>query len=154
MERIAVFPGSFDPVTLGHVDIVQRASTLFNQLFIAIGTNINKKRLFPLDQSIEMIERTFSGNPKIKVISYDGLTVDLCKRLDANVIVRGIRNVSDFEFERSLAAMNRALNPEIETIFYDSAPAYLPISSTIIRDIINNKGDISKFVPSAVLDYI
>ena len=154
MERNALFPGSFDPVTLGHYDIVLRASALFDKLYVAIGTNSQKPRYFPLDISLKMLDATFAGFPNIEIVHYNILTVDFCKKLGINYIVRGIRNISDFEFERSLAYANRKMNEELETIFLDSKPEYVPISSTIIRDIVKNKGDISDFVPEEILEFI
>ena len=154
MERISIFPGSFDPLTLGHCDIINRASRLFDYVYVAIGVNSLKPRLFPVDLTVKMIESTFKDNPKVKVIHYDNLTVDICRELKINYIVRGIRNVSDFEFERSLSEMNRTLNSDLETIFLDSRPAFITISSTIIRDLIRNNGNIRPFVPAAILPFI
>jgi len=154
MERSSIFPGSFDPLTLGHCDIINRASRLFDVVYVAIGVNILKPRLFPVDLTIKMIESAFKDNLKVKVIHYDKLTVDICRDLNVNYIVRGIRNVSDFEFERSLSEMNRTLNSNLETIFFDSRPEFITISSTIIRDLIRNKGNIKPFVPAAILPFI
>jgi pantetheine-phosphate adenylyltransferase len=154
MERSSIFPGSFDPLTLGHCDIINRASRLFDVVYVAIGVNSLKPRLFPVDLTVKMIESAFSHNPKVKVIHYDNLTVDICRELKINYIVRGIRNVSDFEFERSLSEMNRTLNSDLETIFFDSRPEFITISSTIIRDLIRNNGNIKPFVPEAILPYI
>jgi pantetheine-phosphate adenylyltransferase len=150
----AIFPGSFDPITNGHYDIVKRAARVFDVVYIAIGINSTKPRYFPVDISIKMIREAFRDNPGIEVVHYDGLTVNLCKQLDVKYIIRGIRNVSDFEYERSLSEMNRALNPELETIFFDSRPEYVTISSTIIREVLRNNGDIRSFVPETVLMYI
>jgi pantetheine-phosphate adenylyltransferase len=154
MEKSSIFPGSFDPLTLGHCDIINRATKLFDLVYVAIGVNSLKPRLFPIDLTIKMILATFKDNPKVKVIYYDKLTVDICRELNVNYIIRGIRNVSDFEFERSLSEMNRTLNPDLETIFLDSRPAYITISSTIIRDLLRNKGDVTPFVPAAILPFI
>jgi pantetheine-phosphate adenylyltransferase len=154
MERSSIFPGSFDPLTLGHCDIINRASKLFDVVYVAIGVNSLKPRLFPVDLTVKMIESAFIDNPKVKVIHYDNLTVDICRELKVNYIVRGIRNVSDFEFERSLSEMNRTLNSDLETIFLDSRPAFITISSTIIRDLIRNNGNIKPFVPAAILPFI
>jgi pantetheine-phosphate adenylyltransferase len=115
---------------------------------------MSKPRLFPIDLSIEMISVTFKDNPKVKVIYYDKLTIDICNDLKVNYIIRGIRNVSDFEFERSLSEMNRTLNPDLETVFFDSRGEYITISSTIIRDLIRNNGNIKPFVPAAILPFI
>ncbi|MEA3497292.1 MAG: pantetheine-phosphate adenylyltransferase [Bacteroidota bacterium] len=154
MLKKAIFPGSFDPITIGHYDIINRASELFDEVYVALGTNTTKPRYFTVDKCIKMIEDVFKNNNNIKVIQYDFLTVDLCKKLNVKHIVRGIRNVSDFEFERSLATMNNMLNPKIHTIFFDSKPEYLSISSTIIRELLRNNGDVSNFVPKAILKYI
>lgn len=154
MTAVAVFPGSFDPLTNGHSDIVDRASQLFDKIYVAIGENSTKPRLFPVESCIRMITEVFAENPKVEVISYTGLTVDLCKKLNSGFILRGIRNVSDYEYERSLAHMNRKLNSGIDTLFFDTSLEYLPISSTIIRELIKNNGDISQFVPPAILKYI
>ena len=152
--RKALFPGSFDPITKGHYDIVIRASKMFDEIVVALGANSSKQRFFPVDKCIKMIEDTFSSYQNIKVIHYDILTVELCKKLDIRYIVRGIRNVGDFEFERSLAEMNKKLLPDLETVFLDSNPVNIPISSTIVRELIRNKADVSAFVPDAVLKYL
>lgn len=154
MVKSSIFPGSFDPLTLGHYDIINRASKLFDLVYVAIGVNSLKPRLFPIDLTIKMISATFKDNQKVKVIYYDKLTIDICRDLKVNYIVRGIRNVSDFEFERSLSEMNRTLNPDLETIFLDSRPEYITISSTIIRDLLRNNGNIKPFVPGSILPFI
>ncbi|MBT3300804.1 MAG: pantetheine-phosphate adenylyltransferase [Bacteroidetes bacterium] len=154
MKKQAIFPGSFDPLTLGHADIVKRSALLFDKIYVALGVNSSKPRFFPLDKSMQMIEATFQDFPNVEVIQYSGLTVELCRKMNVNYIVRGIRNVSDFEYERSLADMNRSMFPELETVFMDSKLAYLPISSTIVRDLIRNNADISAFVPKEILSFI
>jgi len=154
MEKVALFPGSFDPITLGHYDIIQRASELFDKIVVAIGSNSTKPRFFSVEKCLDMIRAVFEENRKIEVISYDVLTVDLCQSMDIRYIVRGIRNVSDFEFERSLADMNRTINPDVETVFFDSKPEYLPISSTIVREIYRNGGDVSAFMPGKALEFV
>lgn len=146
-KKIAVFPGSFDPVTLGHIDIIQRALTLFDEVNIAIGLNNSKKILFPLEKRKQWIADSFLGKSNISVSSYSGLTVDYCKKIGAKYIIRGIRNINDFEYEKSIAQMNAALSTEIETIFLMTSPEYAAISSSIVRDIYQNEGDISQFVP-------
>ena len=151
---MAVFPGSFDPLTLGHYDIVIRATALFDKVYIALGENTTKPRMFPIDLSLEMIKEVFAGNSKIEVIHYKILTVELCKDLGVSFVVRGIRNISDFEYERSMAEMNHILSPKLETVFLDSRPEYLPISSTIIRELLKNNGDVSAFVPAAVRKFV
>lgn len=148
--KVAVFPGSFDPLTIGHVDIVKRALPLFDKLIIAIGSNSEKKYLFPEATRKSWLQTLFGSEKKIEVMQYDGLTVDFCKKNSAQYILRGIRTSADFEFERLIAQSNSQLAPEIETIFILSRPEYSHISSTIVRDIIRHKGDVSKFVPKEI----
>ena len=150
MNKIAVFPGSFDPVTLGHVDIVKRALPLFDKLIIAIGSNSEKKYLFTEEKREAWLKKIFGSEKKISVLSYEGLTVDFCKQNSAQYILRGIRTSADFEFERLIAQSNSQIAPEVETIFILSRPEFSHISSTIVRDIIRHKGDISKFVPKEI----
>jgi pantetheine-phosphate adenylyltransferase len=150
----AIFPGSFDPITIGHYDIIKRSRNIFEKVYIAIGMNTTKPRYFHVDLCIRMIKEVFKDDNGIEVIHYDGLTVDICKKLDVRFVIRGIRNVSDFEYERSLSEMNRALNPLLETIFFDSRPDFVTISSTIIRDVHKNGGDITKFVPKEIMKFI
>lgn len=149
-KKIAVFPGSFDPVTRGHEDIVKRGLGLFDEIIIAIGENSTKKYFFTLDQRKKFIADTFKGEPKIKIDTYTGLTIDYCKKMQAGFILRGLRNPSDFEFEKSIAQMNRAMEPGIETILILTAPGLSAISSTIVRDIIRNGGNAEQFVPAGV----
>jgi pantetheine-phosphate adenylyltransferase len=146
----AVFPGSFDPITLGHVDLVLRSLALFDEIVIAIGTNAAKTSLFSLAERIGFIEKTFGGQPKIKVDTYEGLTADYCKKTGAGFILRGLRNTADFEYEKTIAQANAKLTG-IETAFLFSAPEHAFISSSIVRDVIRNGGDCSLFVPSAVI---
>jgi pantetheine-phosphate adenylyltransferase len=154
MNKQAIFPGSFDPVTLGHADIVKRSALLFDKMYVAMGVNSSKPRFFPLDKSMDMLKAAFVDIPNVEVIQYTGLTVELCRKMDVNYIVRGIRNVSDFEYERSLADMNRAMFPGLETVFLDSRLDYLSISSTIVRDLIRNGADVSSFVPPEIIPFI
>ena len=146
----AVFPGSFDPITLGHQDIITRASSLFDEVIIAIGINSNKNYLFPIEQRKEFIQECFKAHKNVKVATYRGLTVDFCKRHHISYIVRGLRNPADFEFEKAIAHTNRDLAP-IETIFLLTAAKTSYISSSIVRDVLNNKGDVSSLVPDAVV---
>ena len=146
MKR-AIFPGSFDPITKGHEALVNRALELFDEIVIAIGTNSSKKYMFTLEERIDFIKQTFKGNPKIKVQSYEGLTVDYCKKINSNFILRGLRTSADFEFERAISQINRELNNSIETVFLITNPELSAISSSIIRDIIHNNGDATKFLP-------
>ncbi len=149
-DRIAVFPGSFDPLTRGHEDILRRALPLFDTIIAAIGINSNKKSFFPLEKRKQWIETVFKGEKKIKVMSYEGLTVEFCKQVNARYILRGLRTSADFEFERAIGQMNRAMTPGIETVFLLTSPEFSAISSTIVRDIIRNGGDAKQFVPHGV----
>lgn len=148
MKR-ALFPGSFDPITLGHFDIIQRALPLFDEIVIAIGINAEKKYMFSLEQRQQFIEKCFANEPKIKVISYSGLTIDLCQQIQAHFILRGLRNPADFEFEKAIAHTNRKLS-KIETVFLLTAANTSFISSSIVRDVIRNGGDYTQLVPEAV----
>ena len=145
----AVFPGSFDPLTLGHEDIIKRAIPLFHEIVIAIGVNSEKKYMFSLAERKKFIEETFKNEPKVSVITYEGLTVDLCLKIKANYILRGLRNPADFEFEKAIAHTNRRLS-KIETVFLLTAAKTSYISSSIVRDVIRNGGEYDKFVPDAV----
>ena len=150
MTKIAVFPGSFSPFTLGHKAVIDSALPLFDKIIIAIGINNNKKDSFTLEKRIKWIESVFKGDPKIKVRSYNGLTVDLCREENAKFIIRGLRNSHDFKFEKEIAQTNKKLNDNIETIFIMTPPELSHISSTIIRDIIANNGDVSQFLPKQI----
>ncbi|MDT7829663.1 pantetheine-phosphate adenylyltransferase [Pricia sp. S334] len=147
--RRAIFPGSFDPLTLGHYDIIQRGVTLFDELIIAIGSNAEKKYMFPIEQRAQFIRSAFEAEPKIKVEIYEGLTVDFCKKIDADFILRGLRNPGDFEFEKAIAHTNRKLS-EIETVFLLTSSGKSYISSSIVRDVIRNGGDYTGLVPDSV----
>ena len=149
MKR-AVFPGSFDPVTKGHESIIRRAARLFDEIYVAIGINTNKKYLFPLEDRKKWIENTFADEPKIKTVIFDYLTVDLCKKLDAGYILRGLRNTSDFNFEYGIAQMNRDLDQNIETVFLITSPEFTAINSRIVREIYIHGGDIKQFIPDAI----
>lgn len=149
MKR-AVFPGSFDPITLGHFDIIERGAKLFDELIIAIGINSEKKYMFSLEQRKKFIEESFQHNPKIKVVAYSGLTIDFCKENKVDYILRGLRNPADFEFEKAIAHTNRHLS-SIETVFLLTAARTSYISSSIVRDVIRNHGDYTKLVPKSVV---
>ena len=150
MKRIAVFPGSFDPITKGHEDIVNRASGLFDELVVAIGINTTKKYLFSLEQRLHWLEQTFESNPKIRVTSYEGLTVDFCKKIGAQFMLRGLRSSIDFEYERSIAQMSKELNSDIETVLFYTSPKLSAINSSIVREILKNNGDVSSFIPENI----
>ncbi|MBU2061495.1 MAG: pantetheine-phosphate adenylyltransferase [Bacteroidetes bacterium] len=145
----AIFPGSFDPITLGHEDIIKRAIPLFDEIVIAIGINAEKKYMFSLEDRKRFIEETFKNEPSVTVISYEGLTIDLCKKLGADFILRGLRNPADFEFEKAIAHTNRYLS-KIETVFLLTAARTSYISSSIVRDVLRNGGEYQKLVPRAV----
>ena len=145
----AIFPGSFDPITLGHHDIIERGVTLFDELIIAIGINADKKYMFSLEERTQFIEDSFGNNPKIKVVTYEGLTVHFCQENNIDFILRGLRNPADFEFEKAIAHTNRDLAP-IETVFLLTAASTSYISSSIVRDVIRNNGDYTKLVPKTV----
>ena len=147
----AVFPGSFDPLTLGHVDIIKRSLPLFDEIIIAIGTNTTKKYMFSLEQRKSFIENTFKDISKIKVDTYKGLTIDYCKEKKIKFILRGLRNPADFEFEKAIAHTNRKLS-KIETVFLLTSAKTSFISSSIVRELITNNGDVSKLVPKAVIE--
>ena len=147
--RRAIFPGSFDPLTLGHHDIILRGITLFDELIIAVGVNADKKYMFTLEQRLEFITKAFKTEPRIKVLTYEGLTVDFCEKVNAGFILRGLRNPGDFEFEKAIAHTNRKLS-EIETVFLLTSSGKSFISSSIVRDVIRNGGDYSILVPDTV----
>ena len=149
MKKIAVFPGSFSPFTYGHLSIVNRMTPLFDKIIIAIGKNSLKSDTYPTEKNIEWIEKVIKNHKKIKVISYDGLTVEICKKYNASYIIRGVRDEKDFEFEKKVAQNNKELDSNIETLIITTLPRYSHISSTIVRDIIKNNGDVSKLVPNS-----
>lgn len=152
--KIALFPGSFDPVTIAHVDILKRSVSLFDKIVIGIGKNSTKQPMLSLEARINILNSVFSEEPKIEVSSYEGLTIEFCKEINATYMLRGIRTVSDFEYEKAIAQMNHALEPSIESIFILSNPGYSSISSTIVRDILRHKGDVSKFIPKEALEFL
>lgn len=150
MKKIAVFPGSFDPFTIGHEAIVRRALSLFDEIIIAVGANALKKSFYPLETRKEMIAKVFHNEPRITVDHYEGLTVDYCRAKGAAFVLRGLRTAADFEFERAIGQVNKAIAPGIESVFLLTVPEHSFINSTIVRDIIRSGGDASKFVPSAI----
>jgi pantetheine-phosphate adenylyltransferase, bacterial len=150
MDKIAVFPGSFDPITVGHESIVNRTIDLFDKIILAVGHNENKKAFFPLEARIAMLNDVFGSNPKIEITHYKDLTVDLCKRVSAKYIIRGLRTSADFEYERAIAQVNKAMLPDIESLFILTMPEHTSINSTIVREVLRYGGDASKFLPSSV----
>ena len=150
MKSIAIFPGSFDPITLGHVSVVKRSLGLFDELIIAIGINAEKKQMFTVEQRKASIELVFKNEKKIKVATYEGLTVDFCRKKNAQFILRGLRTAADFEFERGIGQINRKLDPNIETVFLLTEAQYTPITSSIVRDVLRNGGDVSTMVPDVL----
>ena len=145
----AIFPGSFDPITNGHYDIIKRGVSLFDEVIVAIGVNAEKKYMFSLEERKKFIEETFKKEPKVSVITYEGLTIELCEKLKADFILRGLRNPADFEFEKAIAHTNRTLS-KIETVFLLTAAKTSFISSSIVRDVIRNNGQYQLLVPNAV----
>jgi pantetheine-phosphate adenylyltransferase len=149
-KKIAVFPGSFSPFTLGHQYVINRALPLFDKIIIGVGSNSSKEYYFSEKQRIQWMEDIFKDEPKIEIRKYDGLTVDFCKSINANFILRGLRNSKDFNYEKEIAQVNQTLNEEIETIFIITSSEYSHISSSLVREVAKNGGDISKFVPKGV----
>ena len=152
--KIALFPGSFDPVTKAHVDILKRSISLFDKVVVGIGLNSNKPAFLDSEIRKKMLKAVFTDQPKVEVMTYEGLTVEFCKKIGAKYMIRGIRTVSDFEYEKAIAQMNHALVPEIESIFIVSKPGYSSIGSTIVRDILRNKGDVSQFIPKEAQSFL
>ncbi len=150
MKRTALFPGSFDPFTAGHLNILERALTMFDEVVVAMGINQDKSGFFSGEQKIDIIRQAIGGKPNVRVVEYDGLTVDLCRQLDVKHIVRGVRNMVDFENERAIADANRRLAPEIETVIIPTSQEFAHISSSAVRDIIRHNGDSSLFLPEGV----
>jgi pantetheine-phosphate adenylyltransferase len=150
MSKIAVFPGSFDPITMGHYSIIMRGSNLFDKVIVALGTNTSKKYLFDKEKRFKMLQTAFSGYDNITVQHFDGLTVDFCKANNASFILRGLRNGIDFEYEKSIAEMNRSMRPDIETVFMNTEPQFGAISSSIVRELIKNDADVSAYLPKGI----
>jgi pantetheine-phosphate adenylyltransferase len=150
MKKIAVFPGSFDPFTIGHEAIIRRAINLFDEIIIAVGANTLKKNYYSLETRKEMITKIFKDETRVRVDHYEGLTVDYCKKKGAGYLLRGLRTSADFEFERAIGQVNKSMAPNIESVFLLTVPEHSFINSTIVRDIIRNGGDASKFVPAAI----
>ena len=150
MQRICLFPGTFDPLTLGHVDIINRSVQLFDKIIVGIGINATKTPMFSTEQRLLWLKEIFRNEPKVEGAVYEGLTVNFCREIGAKFILRGIRYVSDFEYEKTIADANRTLDNSIETIFLTGEPKYTSVASTIVRDIIRNNGDATQFLPPEV----
>jgi len=151
MQRICLFAGTFDPITKGHVDIITRSLSLFDKLVVGIGTNSSKQPMFTLEQRTAWIKDIFRNEPRVEVMGYEGLTIDHCHKIGAGYVLRGIRSVIDFEYEKAIADMNRMLAPDIETIFLTCSPLYSTISSTLVRDVIKNNGNAGLLLPDEVV---
>ncbi|MCX6270235.1 MAG: pantetheine-phosphate adenylyltransferase [Bacteroidetes bacterium] len=150
MQKVAVFPGSFDPVTRGHESLVIRALSLFDKIYVAVGQNSGKNHFFACEKRVNWLKEVFRGYPSVEVEQYSGLTIDFCRKVGATYILRGLRTSSDFEFERSIGQVNKMIEPGIETIFFLSMPEHTPVNSSIVRDIIRNGGDPSPFIPAGI----
>jgi pantetheine-phosphate adenylyltransferase len=150
MSKIALFPGSFDPITIGHIDIITRGLDLFDKIIVGIGNNSQKNYLFPINDRIQFVKDSLKEYPQVEVISFEGLTVEFCKTIHAKYILRGVRNAIDFEYEKSIAQMNQAVESSIETVFLITSPQYAAVSSTIVRDLIRHGADVSAFVGEGV----
>ncbi len=150
MEKVAVFPGSFDPFTVGHENIVLRGLSIFDKIIVAIGIHSTKQPLLKIEARVEMVTRIFKDNEQVSAGSFEGLTVDYCRKVHATHMLRGIRTAADFEYERAIAQINKKMLPSVESIFLLTTPEHTPVNSTIIRDIIRNGGDASQFLPKGV----
>lgn len=146
-QRTAVFPGSFDPVTIGHEDIILRALPQFDKIVVAIGVNSEKQYMHTFEERMNHLKKTFADYPNISIDSYSGLTVDYCKKIGARFLLRGLRNTTDFEYERNIANMNHAIQPQVETVFLMSSPQYIAVSSSIVREIMRHGGPAQQFLP-------
>lgn len=153
-DNIAVFPGSFDPITCGHDSVIRRAAPLFHKVIVAVGHNTQKTHFFTLEQRKAMLQATFADVPNIEVMHYDGLTVDFCRQQGIKYILRGLRTSADFEFERSIGQINKQLEQDVETVFMLTQPEHTPLNSGIVRDILKYGGDVSRFVPKGAYEYI
>ncbi len=152
--KIAVFPGSFDPITLGHIDLVKRALPLFDKIIVAVGVNNQKSTLFLLEDRLAWLNREFEDLPQVEVGYFSGLTVNYCKQVGARYLLRGLRNASDFDYEKTISQLNHIIGDQLETLFFISKPEFSHISSTIVREIIKGKGDIHSFVPQHIFEKI
>jgi pantetheine-phosphate adenylyltransferase len=152
--KTALFPGSFDPITIAHVDILKRSIPLFDRVVLGIGLNSSKQGFLPIETRKAIVKSVFKDYPNVEIATYEGLTVDFCKTVGANYMIRGIRSVGDFEYERAIAQINQTMMPNVETIFILSKPEYSAISSTIVRDILRNHGDVSPFLPKEAIEFL
>lgn len=152
--KIAVFPGSFDPITLGHLDLVKRALPLFDKIVVSVGINNQKSSLFSLEQRLTQLNEVFKDFDKVEVSHFQGLTVKFCELIGARYIIRGLRNASDFDYEKTISQLNTIIGKDLETLFLISQPEYNHISSTIVREIIKGGGDVSAFIPKIILENI
>jgi pantetheine-phosphate adenylyltransferase len=152
--KIALFPGSFDPITIAHVDILKRSIPLFDKVVLGIGLNSSKQNFLSAEIREDIVRSVFEDYPNVEIATYEGLTVDFCKQIGATYMIRGIRSVADFEYERAISQINQTMMPNVETIFILSKPEYSAISSTIVRDILKNGGDVSPFLPKEALEFL
>ena len=150
MKKICVFPGSFDPITKGHEELVRRALPLFDKIIVAIGVNTQKQYLFPLEQRLDWLKEVFKDMPNVEVDSFQNLTAEYCMKVNANFLLRGLRNASDFDYEKTISQINHIIGDGIETVFLITEPKYSHISSTIVREVIKGGGDVSKFLPDSI----
>lgn len=150
MEKIAVFPGSFDPFTVGHESIVLRGLSLFDRVIVAIGQNSSKNNRFTVEQRVRMIQEIFADEPRVEITAFEGLTVDFCQKINAKFILRGLRTSADFEFERAIGQVNKVMSSDIETVFLLTSTSHTPINSSIVRDILQNNGDVTPFIPKSL----
>jgi pantetheine-phosphate adenylyltransferase len=148
--KIAVFPGSFDPITVGHVSLVKRALPLFDKIIVAVGVNSQKQTLFTLEQRLDWLKAVFGKEPKVEINCFEGLTAHFCNKIGANYLLRGLRNASDFDYEKTISQLNHIVGHDLETVFLISLPEFSHISSTIVRELIKGKGDVKPFVPKEV----
>lgn len=151
MKRICLFPGTFDPITLGHTDIIDRSLDLFDEIVVGIGVNSSKTPMFPLEQRMQWIRDIYSHTPKVRVISYEGLTIKSCKETGAQFILRGIRSIGDFEYEKAIADVNRMMDSSIETVFLSCSPRYSTLASSLVRDVLKYGGDASQLLPENII---